>query len=190
MSFHSIVLLLCHSTIFKKLCKSLIFALGICKLPLRLAAPPVMRPLFYRCHNTTSVEKGNSATMGGVLFSTGLVGNLLALGLLARSGLGSCPPRSPRPPPSVFYVLVFGLTITDLLGKCLVSPFVLFAYCGGWCPDRTALCAKPSPSSCPSSGSPRRCSCWQWPWSAGSPWGTPSSIDGTSPRAGAQWWRR
>ena len=42
-----------------------------------------MRPLFYRCHNTTSVEKGNSATMGGVLFSTGLVGNLLALGLLA-----------------------------------------------------------------------------------------------------------
>ncbi|ELR57228.1 Prostaglandin D2 receptor [Bos mutus] len=87
-----------------------------------------MGPLFYRCHNTTSVEKGNSATMGGVLFSTGLVGNLLALGLLARSGLGSCPPRSPRPPPSVFYVLVFGLTITDLLGKCLVSPFVLSAY--------------------------------------------------------------
>lgn len=84
-----------------------------------------MRPPPYRCHNTTSVEKGNSATMGGVLFSAGLLGNLLALGLLARSGLGSCPPR---PPPSVFYVLVCGLTITDLLGKSLVSPFVLAAY--------------------------------------------------------------
>nr|XP_014709718.1 prostaglandin D2 receptor isoform X1 [Equus asinus] len=84
-----------------------------------------MRPLLYRCHNTTAVEKGNSATMSGVLFSAGLLGNLLALGLLARSGLGSCPPR---PPPSVFYVLVSGLTVTDLLGKSLVSPFVLAAY--------------------------------------------------------------
>ncbi|XP_032337928.1 prostaglandin D2 receptor isoform X1 [Camelus ferus] len=90
-----------------------------------------MRLPVYRCHNTTSVEKGNSATMGGVLFSAGLLGNLLALGLLARSGLGSCPPRPPRPPrapPSVFYVLVCGLTVTDLLGKSLVSPFVLAAY--------------------------------------------------------------
>ncbi|XP_059859435.1 prostaglandin D2 receptor isoform X1 [Delphinus delphis] len=87
-----------------------------------------MRPLFYRCCNTTSVEKGNSATMGGLLFSTGLLGNLLALGLLARSGLRTCPRRSPRPPPSVFYVLVCGLTVTDLLGKSLVSPFVLSAY--------------------------------------------------------------
>ncbi|XP_021557197.1 prostaglandin D2 receptor [Neomonachus schauinslandi] len=84
-----------------------------------------MRPPLSRCHNTTSVEKGNSATMGGVLFSAGLLGNLLALGLLARSGLGSC---RPRPPPSVFYVLVCGLTVTDLLGKSLVSPFVLAAY--------------------------------------------------------------
>nr|XP_012306472.1 prostaglandin D2 receptor isoform X1 [Aotus nancymaae] len=90
--------------------------------------PQVMRLPFYRCQNTTSVEKGNSATMGGVLFSTGLLGNLLALGLLARSGLGWCPPRPPRPPPSVFYVLVCGLTVTDLLGKCLLSPVVLAAY--------------------------------------------------------------
>ncbi|XP_037688642.1 prostaglandin D2 receptor isoform X2 [Choloepus didactylus] len=87
-----------------------------------------MSPPLYRCHNITSVEKGNSATMGGVLFSTGLLGNLLALGLLARSGLGSCPPRPQRPLPSVFYVLVCGLTVTDLLGKCLLSPVVLAAY--------------------------------------------------------------
>ena len=101
-----------------------------------------MRPPIYRCHNTTSVEKGNSATMGGVLFSAGLLGNLLALGLLARSGLGSCPPR---PPPSVFYVLVCGLTITDLLGKSLVSPFVLAAYAQnrslrGLVPSGSSLC--------------------------------------------------
>lgn len=82
----------------------------------------------YRCQNTTSVEKGYASTMGWVLFSAGLLGNLLALGLLARSGLGLCSLRSPRPPPSVFYVLVCGLTITDLLGKSLVSPFVLAAY--------------------------------------------------------------
>uniref|UniRef100_A0A2I3LMW4 Prostaglandin E receptor 2 n=1 Tax=Papio anubis TaxID=9555 RepID=A0A2I3LMW4_PAPAN len=87
-----------------------------------------MRSPFYRCQNTTSVEKGNSAMMGAVLFSTGLLGNLLALGLLARSGLGWCSPRSLRPPPSVFYVLVCGLTVTDLLGKCLLSPVVLAAY--------------------------------------------------------------
>ncbi|XP_054423024.1 prostaglandin D2 receptor [Pteronotus mesoamericanus] len=87
-----------------------------------------MKPIFYRCQNTTSVEKGHSATMGWALFSAGLLGNLLALGLLARSGLGSCPLRSPRQPPSVFYVLVCGLTITDLLGKFLLSPFVLAAY--------------------------------------------------------------
>ncbi|XP_004454137.1 prostaglandin D2 receptor [Dasypus novemcinctus] len=87
-----------------------------------------MSPQLYPCHNITWVEKGNSATMGGVLFSAGLLGNLLALGLLARSGLGSCPPRPQRSPPSVFYVLVCGLTVTDLLGKCLVSSVVLAAY--------------------------------------------------------------
>lgn len=87
-----------------------------------------MKPSFFRCQNTTWVEKGYSATVGWVLFSAGLLGNLLALGLLARSGLSSCSPRSPRPPPSVFYVLVCGLTVTDLLGKSLLSPFVLAAY--------------------------------------------------------------
>lgn len=87
-----------------------------------------MRPSFFRCQNTTWVEKGNSATVGWVLFSAGLLGNLLALGLLARSGLSSCSLRSLRPPPSVFYVLVCGLTVTDLLGKSLLSPFVLAAY--------------------------------------------------------------
>nr|XP_004649241.2 prostaglandin D2 receptor [Jaculus jaculus] len=81
-----------------------------------------MRSSFYPCYNSTWVETGYSATLGGLLFGSGLLGNLLALGLLARSGLGS------RAAPSVFYVLVCGLTATDLLGKCLVSPVVLAAY--------------------------------------------------------------
>lgn len=111
--------------------------------PLGPSAPPTVRPSFYRCHNTTSVEKDYSATMGSVLFSAGLLGNLLALGLLARSGLGSCWLRSPRPPPSVFHVLVCGLTITDLLGKSLVSPFVLAAYAQ----NRTLWGLLPAPGS-------------------------------------------
>ncbi|XP_050998883.1 prostaglandin D2 receptor [Acomys russatus] len=82
----------------------------------------------YRCRAFTWVEEGSSAVMCGVLFGAGLLGNLLALVLLARSGLGPCRPRPLRPPPSVFYVLVCGLTVTDLLGKCLVSPVVLAAY--------------------------------------------------------------
>lgn len=87
-----------------------------------------MRPSFYPCRNITTVQKGNTVAFSLVLFVGGLVGNLLALGLLARSGLGSCPPRQQRSPPSIFYVLVCGLTVTDLLGKCLVSSFVLNAY--------------------------------------------------------------
>ncbi|XP_052047695.1 prostaglandin D2 receptor [Apodemus sylvaticus] len=82
----------------------------------------------YRCQTSTWVERGSSATMGGVLFGAGLLGNLLALVLLARSGLGTCRPGPLHAPPSVFYVLVCGLTVTDLLGKCLVSPMVLAAY--------------------------------------------------------------
>ncbi|XP_057580271.1 prostaglandin D2 receptor isoform X2 [Hippopotamus amphibius kiboko] len=81
-----------------------------------------MRPPPYRCRNGTSVEKGSSAATGGLLFGAGLLGNLLALGLLARSAL------RPRPPRSAFHALVCGLTVTDLLGKSLVSPFVLSAY--------------------------------------------------------------
>nr|XP_006994231.2 prostaglandin D2 receptor [Peromyscus maniculatus bairdii] len=87
-----------------------------------------MNGSYYRCRASSWVEKGSSATMGGVLFGAGLLGNLLALVLLARSGLGSSRHRPLRPPPSVFYVLVCGLTVTDLLGKCLVSPVVLAAY--------------------------------------------------------------
>ncbi|XP_074069449.1 prostaglandin D2 receptor [Macrotis lagotis] len=79
----------------------------------------------YRCDNFTWVESGSSAAIGGALFGAGLLGNVLALILLTMPRLRSCPPGSP---PSVFYVLVCGLAVMDLLGKCLLSPMVLAAY--------------------------------------------------------------
>ncbi|XP_009321224.1 PREDICTED: prostaglandin E2 receptor EP2 subtype-like, partial [Pygoscelis adeliae] len=51
------------------------------------------------------------------------LGNLLALGLLLRCRRG---PRAR--PPSLFHVLVLALVVTDLLGTCSVSPFVLASY--------------------------------------------------------------
>ncbi|XP_009951573.1 PREDICTED: prostaglandin E2 receptor EP2 subtype-like, partial [Leptosomus discolor] len=58
-----------------------------------------------------------------LMFSAGLLGNLLALGLLLRCR------RWPRShPPSLFHVLVLALVVTDLLGTCSVSPFVLASY--------------------------------------------------------------
>ncbi|XP_010158201.1 PREDICTED: prostaglandin E2 receptor EP2 subtype, partial [Eurypyga helias] len=57
------------------------------------------------------------------MFSAGLLGNLLALGLLLRCRRG---PRAR--PPSLFHVLVLALVVTDLLGTCSVSPFVLASY--------------------------------------------------------------
>lgn len=107
------------------------------RTPLRLAgmqsslqpdAAGTVNESSYRCAAFTWVDEGSSAMMCGVLFGAGLLGNLLALVLLARSGLGSSGPRPLRTPPSVFYVLVCGLTVTDLLGKSLVSPVVLAAY--------------------------------------------------------------
>ncbi|XP_044517888.1 prostaglandin D2 receptor [Gracilinanus agilis] len=79
----------------------------------------------YRCDNFTWIETGNSAAIGGSLFGAGLLGNILALILLAMPRLRSSPPGSP---PSVFYVLVCGLAVIDLLGKCLLSPMVLATY--------------------------------------------------------------
>ncbi|XP_074141226.1 prostaglandin D2 receptor [Sminthopsis crassicaudata] len=79
----------------------------------------------YRCDNFTWVESGSSSAISGMLFAAGLLGNVLALILLTRPGLRSCPPGSP---PSVFYILVWGLAVTDLLGKCLLSPMVLATY--------------------------------------------------------------
>ncbi|CAM2116463.1 unnamed protein product [Caretta caretta] len=78
----------------------------------------------YRCRSSRALEGGESALPSSLLFGAGLLGNLLALFLLGQRRL-----RRRRPPPaSAFYLLVSGLAVTDLLGKCLLSPMVLVAY--------------------------------------------------------------
>ncbi|KAJ7421707.1 Prostaglandin E2 receptor EP2 subtype [Pitangus sulphuratus] len=61
--------------------------------------------------------------ISALMFSAGLLGNLLALGLLLHGRRG---PR--QRPPALFHVLVLALVVTDLLGTCSVSPFVLASY--------------------------------------------------------------
>uniref|UniRef100_A0A8C0H217 Prostaglandin D2 receptor n=1 Tax=Chelonoidis abingdonii TaxID=106734 RepID=A0A8C0H217_CHEAB len=80
----------------------------------------------YRCRDSRAIQGGESALPSSLLFSAGLLGNLLALLLLGQQRL-----RRGRPPrASAFYLLVSGLAVTDLLGKCLLSPMVLAAYAG------------------------------------------------------------
>ncbi|XP_028934566.1 prostaglandin D2 receptor [Ornithorhynchus anatinus] len=79
----------------------------------------------YSCANSSRVSGGQSAAPSWTLFSAGLVGNGLALLLLGLHGVRGRPDGSP---PSAFAVLVGGLTVTDLLGKSLVSPMVLATY--------------------------------------------------------------
>lgn len=72
-----------------------------------------------RCNNTVSVVSGNPIT-SAAMFSTGLVGNVVALVLLEV--------RRRRNRSSLYHVLVTALLVTDLLGSISVSPLVLTAY--------------------------------------------------------------
>uniref|UniRef100_A0A8C6X5F2 Prostaglandin D2 receptor n=1 Tax=Naja naja TaxID=35670 RepID=A0A8C6X5F2_NAJNA len=72
---------------------------------------------------------GQSVLPGSLLFAAGLLGNVLALGLLWQHHLKAKSQRGQgRPRASAFYLLVSTLAATDLLGKCLLSPIVLAAY--------------------------------------------------------------
>ncbi|NWH77115.1 PD2R protein, partial [Piaya cayana] len=82
----------------------------------------------YRCRSSRSIESGQSAVPGSVLFAAGLLGNLLALLLLGQHRRRSRLPGGRPARVSAFYVLVTVLAVTDLLGKCLLSPMVLAAY--------------------------------------------------------------
>ncbi|XP_069713215.1 prostaglandin E2 receptor EP2 subtype [Phaenicophaeus curvirostris] len=75
------------------------------------------------CGSGEALPPGARPLVSAMMFSAGLLGNLLALGLLLRCR------RGPRPrPPTLFHVLVLALVVTDLLGTCSVSPFVLASY--------------------------------------------------------------
>ncbi|KAM9381458.1 prostaglandin E2 receptor EP2 subtype [Phaethornis superciliosus] len=75
------------------------------------------------CGRGGTLPGGARPLVSALMFSAGLLGNLLALGLLLRCRRG---PRAR--PPSLFHVLVLALVVTDLLGTCSVSPFVLASY--------------------------------------------------------------
>lgn len=72
--------------------------------------------------NGTSLasKKSNTVINSGIMFGTGVFGNILALIVLIRSG-----PEQKR---TIFYRLVAGLCVTDLLGTTLTSPVVIAVY--------------------------------------------------------------
>uniref|UniRef100_A0A5F8GCC1 Prostaglandin I2 receptor n=1 Tax=Monodelphis domestica TaxID=13616 RepID=A0A5F8GCC1_MONDO len=74
------------------------------------------------CENLTYVQGDGGPVTSSLMFLAGVVGNGLALGILAarRRALWA---RS-----SAFAVLVTGLAGTDLLGTCFLSPAVFVAY--------------------------------------------------------------
>ena len=68
----------------------------------------------------SNVKKNNSVINSSVLFSIGFLSNLLALLVLWRS-----PSDQKR---KLFYRLVAGLTMTDLIGTTATSPVVIAVY--------------------------------------------------------------
>ncbi|XP_053330283.1 prostaglandin E2 receptor EP2 subtype [Spea bombifrons] len=71
------------------------------------------------CVNKTHLDPNESPAISAVMFAAGVVGNLIALVLLASRKRGQT---------SLFLILVTGLVITDLLGTCMISPVVLVSY--------------------------------------------------------------
>ncbi|XP_073673092.1 prostaglandin E receptor 2b subtype EP2 [Garra rufa] len=71
------------------------------------------------CHEQLTVS-GGSPTTSAIMFSAGVLGNVVALILLEI--------RRRKQPASLFQVLVTSLVFTDLLGTFSVSPLVLTAY--------------------------------------------------------------
>ncbi|KAG8517752.1 Prostaglandin E2 receptor EP2 subtype [Galemys pyrenaicus] len=81
------------------------------------------------CSYQLVLEPGESPAISSVMFSAGVLGNLIALALLARRWRGDSGHSSGRwNPISLFLVLVTELVFTDLLGTCFISPVVLVSY--------------------------------------------------------------
>lgn len=75
------------------------------------------------CHCRSSVETG-SPLISAIMFSAGVIGNVIALVLLEVRRRK----EQSRQRLSLFRLLVTTLVITDLTGTCLVSPLVLTSY--------------------------------------------------------------
>uniref|UniRef100_A0A4W3IT95 Prostaglandin I2 receptor n=1 Tax=Callorhinchus milii TaxID=7868 RepID=A0A4W3IT95_CALMI len=74
------------------------------------------------CENITEINTENQPLVSILMFTAGMVGNVLALVILGVHR------REHRTKSSVFCILVTGLAITDLLGTCFLSPVVFIAY--------------------------------------------------------------
>ncbi|ESO86653.1 hypothetical protein LOTGIDRAFT_194810, partial [Lottia gigantea] len=65
-------------------------------------------------------KRNHTVMVASVMFGSGVVGNLLALFVLATS--------APEQRRTLFYKLVAGLAVTDLFGTCTTSPVVISVY--------------------------------------------------------------
>ncbi|XP_041071165.1 prostaglandin D2 receptor-like [Carcharodon carcharias] len=74
------------------------------------------------CENLTYVSQDGKVLSSILLFTTGLIGNIIALAILGKHK------RDSKHQVSVFYILVTGLVLTDLFGKCVISPVVFASY--------------------------------------------------------------
>ncbi|XP_078517117.1 prostacyclin receptor isoform X2 [Lissotriton helveticus] len=74
------------------------------------------------CENTTMINEDSTPVASTMMFSMGVVGNVMALAILGFHR------KEQRTKASAFCVLVTGLAMTDLLGTCFVSPIVFVAY--------------------------------------------------------------
>ncbi|OCT68366.1 prostaglandin E2 receptor EP2 subtype [Xenopus laevis] len=74
------------------------------------------------CESSSHLNSGASPVPSAVMFSAGVLGNLIALVLLENRRRGI------RGKISLFHILATGLVITDLMGTCMISPVVLASY--------------------------------------------------------------
>ncbi|XP_072345847.1 prostaglandin E2 receptor EP2 subtype-like isoform X1 [Scyliorhinus torazame] len=77
------------------------------------------------CEKSANITVGAEPAVSAAMFATGVVGNVLALVVLAAHR------RDSRNKASLFHILVSGLIVCDLLGTVLISPMVLAAYSTG-----------------------------------------------------------
>ncbi|XP_036398564.1 prostaglandin E2 receptor EP2 subtype-like [Megalops cyprinoides] len=75
------------------------------------------------CHQREFIEPG-SPTISALMFSAGVIGNVVALLLLEIRRRKD----QSRQRLSLFHVLVTALVVTDLMGTCLISPLVMASY--------------------------------------------------------------
>ncbi|KAG8546128.1 hypothetical protein GDO81_019720, partial [Engystomops pustulosus] len=90
--------------------------------PMMTARPSLHPTIHHFCENSTRVHADGNPATSTLMFLMGVLGNLLALGILGVHR------REQRARASPFCVLVTGLAVTDLLGTCVLSPVVFVSY--------------------------------------------------------------